>query len=153
MKYETLLENFEYKNNDLYWKTPNQGRSLNRPAGCVKQDGYREINFDRTHYRAHRLVWCYHNGNMPTKDIDHIDGNRLNNNIENLREATHQQNMQNSKIQKNNKSGYKGVHFNKRSKKWRAKIQGKLIGSFDTPELAYEAYQEKAKIIFGEFNR
>lgn len=92
---------------------------------------------------------------FPENVIDHIDGDKLNNQIENLRIATISQNIANSKISKNNKCGYKGVY--KGNSGWRACIMkdGKTIhlGTFKDIEDAVEAYDTKAIELFGEFAR
>lgn len=96
---------------------------------------------------AHRLIFLWHHGYLP-KYIDHIDINSLNNKIENLREITTSQNLQNTPKRRTNTSGYKGVSWSKSSKKWTAQItinyKCRNLGRFDTKELAYEAYQAAA---------
>ena len=91
----------------------------------------------------------------PHEQVDHIDGNGLNNRRENLRIATAAQNQRNAKLRIDNTSGYKGVYFDKRKKKWRGliKFNQKTIhlGSYATPEAAHEAYCKAAKELFGEF--
>lgn len=98
------------------------------------------------------ILWC-----PKGMEIDHIDGNPLNNQKSNLRVCTRSQNMMNRGKTKANTSGFKGVHFHKRSKKWTARIQKdgnrSHIGSFDKPEEAHEAYRESAKKLHGEFVR
>lgn len=88
-------------------------------------------------------------------EVDHIDGNGLNNQKYNLRLAAHQQNMQNRKVHKNNTSGFKGVSWNKSKQKWVAhiSINGKLtyLGRYLTPEEASLVYESKARELFGEF--
>jgi len=91
-------------------------------------DGYSRVMLGNTAYLAHRLAWLYIYGYMPNF-IDHIDGNRSNNIITNLREVTSQENQRNLTIASNNTSGATGVSFNKERSKWEAKIQvdGKTI--------------------------
>lgn len=88
-------------------------------------------------------------------DVDHKDGDGLNNQRHNLRVCTHIQNMQNSVIKSNNTSGYKGVHLRKKDGKWQARIvvNGKrmYLGAFDFIEDAARSYDQKAKEMFGEF--
>lgn len=88
--------------------------------------------------------------------VDHIDGDTMNNTRANLRIATHQQNMANSRRRRHN-SGYKGVQLRCDGKKWVARIQvdrkGHHLGSFPTPEAAARAYDEAAILHFGEFAR
>ena len=85
--------------------------------------------------------------------IDHIDGNKENNTITNIRSCTQQQNMFNKTKSINNKSGYKGVDWN--CNKWRVRIMIKnkeiYIGSFDCIKEASKAYEAKAKELFGEY--
>src|SRR5260221_8009897 len=76
-------------------------------VGCMHL-GYRRISIDRKHYEAHRLAWFMTYGRWPEKQIDHINGNRSDNRIANLREANKAQNNRNNIISKNNKSGYNG---------------------------------------------
>lgn len=101
--------------------------------------------------RLHRYV----TNALPGEEVDHKDGNKLNNTKENLRRCTKAQNMCNSVKYSTNKSGYKGVSFHKRSGKWQSTImknQKKIyIGLFDTPQEAAQAYDNKAKELFGEF--
>jgi hypothetical protein len=89
--------------------------------------------------------------------VDHKDGNGLNNRRENLRQATHQQNNVNRKLTNANKSGYKGIWLDERTNKWRAQIcwLGKRIrlGSFLIPEAAHLAYCEASHKIHGDFGR
>jgi hypothetical protein len=147
------------------WKKPRKGRVVGAVAGCVKRDARRPYDKNKAYvvirivgksFYAHRLAWLYVNGNCPAI-IDHIDMDGLNNSIKNLREATRSQNQWNSPIRKNNKSGYKGVSFCSRLKKWRAVIGcdkvEMTIGYFQTPELASAAYNAKAKELHGEYAR
>lgn len=91
------------------------------------------------------------------EQVDHRDGNGLNNQRSNLRIATHGQQQRNRSLAKNNKAGFKGVQWHTQAKKWRARIwaEGKnqSLGLYDTPEDAHAAYMEAAKSICGEFAR
>jgi len=93
----------------------------------------------------------------PKIQIDHIDNNPLNNQRSNLRECTNQQNSFNKSKNKNNKSGFKGVYFDKYANKYKAQIQinnkVKHLGRFDTAEEAHEAYKKSALEYHGEFVR
>lgn len=92
---------------------------------------------------------------MPDEFPDHINTNSLDNRRENLRIASRSQNQMNRKKPKHNKSGYKGVHWDKRANKWRASIavHGKTynLGNYDDPKKAHEAYKKKAQEFFGDF--
>lgn len=86
---------------------------------------------------------------------DHIDGDGLNNRRSNLRLATPAENTRHRRMQRNNISGYRGVHFTTKSGKWRAQIgfNGgiKVLGDFNTPEEANRAYLVAAEELFGDF--
>lgn len=92
---------------------------------------------------------------LSSEKVDHRDRNGINNQRENLRLATSSQNQQNAKLRIDNKSGYRGVSFNKQYGKWQAVIyinkERFHLGIFDTPELASLCYEEKARNAFGEF--
>lgn len=94
---------------------------------------------------------------LDSQQVDHRDGNGLNNVRSNLRLATHSQNKMNSKRYKNNKSGFKGVFWDRRDKKWRAEIRFngncKPLGYFSNPEDAYAAYCAAATELHGSFAR
>lgn len=112
-------------------------------AGFPNDQGYILIGVDGVRYRAHRLAWLYCYGQMPNPEIDHINGNRADNRIYNLRLVSRSQNSQNSGIRSDNTSGVKGVHFRKDTGKYSACIQvdGKVtwLGCFLTLDEAIEA--------------
>ena len=143
---ELLHHLFDYDatNGNLIWRVKKNRAKPGAVAGNISH-GYCRIKINKKHYGAHRLIWLYHFGVMPENDIDHINGNPADNRLENLRLATRAENKQNlRKPRTDNKSGYLGVSKNR--KKWIAQIgiNGKYhhLGSFDTPELAHEAYLE-----------
>ena len=112
--------------------------------------GYRRVSIDSKRYLAHRVAWLYVYGKWPTGEIDHINGNRADNKISNLRDADHSVNMQNVlSTRKHNKSGFLGVYKDKN--RWRAGVMlnGKHhhIGSYDSPEKAHEAYLGAKRIL------
>lgn len=98
------------------------GRLAGSVAGSVDVDGYIKIGVLKHRYRAHRLAWLYTNGTWPKNQIDHINRNRSDNRICNLRDVTHQQNVQNAGNFCNNTSGRKGVYWNKRDSCWSARF-------------------------------
>ena len=83
---------------------------------------YRRIRIERKHYQSHRLAWLYMTGELPENDIDHIDGNGLNNSFNNLRSVTRVENCRNMRKTSRNKSGTTGVYWHKRDKAWIARI-------------------------------
>ena len=112
-------------------------------AGTRNDRGYISIAIDRKVYRAHRLAWLYIHGKWPNYEVDHIDGDRTNNRIKNLRDVKKSVNLQNQRhASANNKSGFLGVC--KRGNYWRAEIcvngKTRFLGSFATPEEAHQAY-------------
>ena len=104
------LELFWYNNGKLYWK-PKQDSLMQhyKEAGCVNVHGYNVIGTNKKHYYTHRVIFLMHYGYLP-KYIDHINGVRTDNRLENLREATVSQNNHNSKTPKTNTTGYKNVY-------------------------------------------
>jgi hypothetical protein len=117
-------------------------------AGYARPDGYVVIRVNKQRYRASRLAWWFVKGQEPLGDIDHIDGNPQNNSFSNLRDVSTAENIQNQKSAhtRNKSGGLLGVSKEHTCRRWRARIcvHGKhiLIGRFDTPEEAHQAYVE-----------
>lgn len=150
-----LREIFDYKDGNLIWKIDRtNGVKANDIAGSKQKSGYVRISINNHPYSAHRLIFLWHHGHLP-KAIDHIDRNRSNNRIENLREATATQNQGNRSLNKTNTSGYRGVGWHKKYCKWvaRISINGKLknLGQFSDIEDAKKAYCKAAMAHFGTF--
>jgi hypothetical protein len=125
------------------------------PTSCGGPYAYRSkrINGKCCVIYLHRFII-----NVPDdKEVDHINGDTLDNRKANLRICNKEENAQNKGMQSNNTSGYKGVFYENRRKKWRAKIDahGKRIhlGYFEAPEEAYASYCEASKKYHGEFGR
>ena len=147
------LEHFAYEQAMLMWNTRYSGKVAGS-VGSVNEYGHRTVSVDRKRVLIHRVIWEMHNSPIPEKmKVDHIDGNATNNRIENLRLATNSENSMNSRMKKNNTSGYKGVSYRKDSGKWRASIRKGdrqiTIGDFKTPKEAHYAYVEAAKTLHG----
>lgn len=156
--YEELAEVLDYfpDTGDFIWKESRGSRAIKGcSAGTITPDGYVSIRVKGHIYRAHRLAWLYCFREWPEQFIDHINGNRQDNRLDNLREATKTQNSYNTKVHKDNGTGVKGVYYNKANNNYRAQIRynGKTIslGSFKTIEEASEVYNKKAIEIHGEF--
>lgn len=139
------------------------GRNLNRKMACagdavgsINALGYHIVRFGKKDYSAHRLAWLYVHGKWP-QELDHVNGDRSDNRIANLRECTSSQNKANQKIRSDSTSGLKGVFKQAGCNSWYSRIRknGKLVylGSFPTPELAHAAYARAAREIHGEFAR
>ncbi|PHM45892.1 hypothetical protein Xmau_00283 [Xenorhabdus mauleonii] len=124
-------------------------------AGWDDGSGYIRIKIKGKAYKAHRLAWFMHYGEWPNMNIDHIDRCRSNNEIQNLRLASHYENSVNKGKRTNNKSGIKGVNWEVKNKKWKAQIQadGKKIylGLFDDIELAEIVVMAARDKLHGEF--
>lgn len=120
-------------------------------AGCQSGWGYWRIAICGRQYLAHRLAWLYVHGEMPSGEIDHINRNKTDNRIANLRSVSRSVNQQNNGLRADNKSGFVGVHWHSSKQRWRAVItlNGKKhrLGNFTTKEAAAEAYAEaKARL-------
>ena len=127
-------------------------------AGTIDTStGYSRINVNGKIWYAHRLAWLYMTGEMPINQVDHINSNRYDNRLVNLRLATHEENQKNRIKSKNNTSGYKGVTWDVNRNKWmaRAMVNRKTyhLGRYDDAEEAYKAYKAFAKLSHGKFYR
>ena len=146
---------FEYKDGQLFWKEKHSRGRVNAgdKAGCLTSRGYHRVMIGYKEYPSHRIIYLYHHGFMP-KVVDHIDGNPLNNNIDNLRAADYQTNQYNRKKGLNNTSGCKNVSWNARSKKWQIHIRhNKKVKCWyvDNLELAELVAQEARSKFHGEY--
>lgn len=149
-----IRENYYYSplTGELWFRSKNYSKI----CGCLHHSGYRQVRILGESYRVHRVCWFLYYGEFSEKFTDHIDRNRSNNKIDNLREVTMQQNNFNASKRVDNTSHFKGVHWLKSINKWRARIQYNkkriLIGDYLTAKEASVAYQKKATELFGEFN-
>lgn len=160
-----VRELFDYADGSLIWRrrpeshfsSKGQCKAWNskfhgKIAGVVAENGYVLIGVTidgvERKYKAHRIVWAWHTGVWPENEIDHEDHDQGNNRIENLRDASHQQNGRNLPISSANTSGATGVTWHKRAGRWLAQItvcgRNRYIGLFDTVDLASAAYQLEA---------
>lgn len=121
-------------------------------AGTTDRKGYRKMMINGKEYYIHRLVWLYCHGIFPRFETDHIDGNRTNNRISNLRDVTKSENQKNRKLRSDNKSGCNGVYYDEKKGKYQASIslEGRsvLLGTFKTLEEAAQA-RELANVQLG----
>jgi hypothetical protein len=151
---EHLSKIFEYKEGKLFWKQSKGRTKAGQEAGTLASIGRMYVQIDGKKQLVHRVIWYLHHGNCP-EFLDHIDGNPLNNKIENLRPVTKQQNSMNRKVRSDNSTGIKGIY--PKAKKYAANIcingVNKYLGTFNTKELAQAAYEQEAKLNFKEFAR
>lgn len=147
---ERIRELFRYEDGHMYWRehAPKRKRgSLGCAAGDpTKRGGQRlQMPVDGRMVYVHRAVWAWHHGEWPADQIDHINGNPRDNRIENLREVTPRQNVENVRRG--------GVTFERRKveRPWRARImvdgQSISLGYYDTREQAHAEY-ERAKLVY-----
>lgn len=129
-------------------------RFAGKIAGNSPADDYSRINVGGKIYHTHRLAWLYCNGDLPD-EIDHIDGDRSNNAIKNLRAATHSQNACNTPLRRHNRLGEKNIKYDGISYRVTIKAGGKIAFDkrFATLEEAREAYAREAVRHQGEFAR
>lgn len=158
---EYLQSLFEYKDGMLYRRysaANNKIKSGDVAARLHKATGYYRICIDNKRYPLHRVMYLYHHGYMP-EIVDHIDCDKTNNRIENLRDADATWNNTNKKIQSNNSSGIKGISFYPKFNRIHAQIQvhGKKIHKTFVPisdenlTLAKQWLNEQRNNLHGEY--
>lgn len=126
------------------WNAKNAGK----PALACNSHGYLGGRlFDRT-VKAHRVAWAIYYGEWPAQAIDHINGDRSDNRISNLRDVTIAENNRNETLRRNNKSGVTGVSWEKLRGKWQARIRNKCVGYFDDKNDAIAA-RKAAEAVYG----
>lgn len=149
-------EYLEYREDgNLYWKK-NKGRGKQGEiAGSVYWCGYRAIKIRKTTNYIHRIIFAMHYKHLP-KYVDHINYNRLDNRIENLRECTNSENMRHVPASRNTISGRVGVSWERERQFWSARIRveenkSKFLGYFEELSDAIEAREEAERLYYGEF--
>ena len=155
---ERLRELFRYESDKgaLYWKERHNSQiNLAKPAGWKQQNGYYGIRVDGAKYKRHRIIWCSFNGDPGSLEIDHVNGVKGDDRIENLRAATRTENQYNRPALSTSKIGLKGVSKHQWGR-WKAQIttpDGKRVslGYYDTPEQAAQAYTKAAVEIQHDF--
>ena len=140
------------------WKEGRSNILKGSVAGCLHPSGYKVMGFNNQTHRLQRIIWVYMFGYIPEGFyIDHINGNKIDNRLENLRLATNNQNQQNRPAPKNSSSGYRGVTWHKQMNKWMSRIchnrKRTTIGFFDSAQEAYDAYREQANQLFTHHDR
>ncbi len=156
--YILASELIKFEDGKPYWKKPRKGASQGRPCGSLDNVGYRRICVGGQMLLAHRVNWFICNKEIPEDYIDHIDGRKDNNRIENLRRCSIGENQRNMKKPITNSTGFKGVYRNTgRGRPFCAQVKFNnkkyYLGRFDTAEEAKKAYDKKAKELHNEFYR
>ena len=139
------------------WKQRTSNRiKVGNIAGNLHSCGYIELKVKNNRVLAHRLAWLYEHGELPIL-IDHINGDKKDNRICNLRQASYSENAYNSKIRIDNKSGVRCVSWNKTHNKWevRIKLDGKLknFGNYEDLDLAKKVADKIRNLEHKEFYR
>ena len=136
-------------------KTSAGGVPIGAVAGHLSDQGYQMLRIDGRAYRGHRLAWLYVHGRWPADQLDHINGVRDDNRVENLRESTQAENLQNQGIRASNKAGHPGVFWNAKTGRWWAYININRrrihLGCFSTKNEAISA-RVSAKADLHPFN-
>jgi len=155
-----LHELFEYRDDGVLIRKIDVSTNARKGdiVGHLNNRGYLNGQIDGKKYLVHRIIYYMYHGHIDdTMQIDHIDGNPVNNRIENLRLVTRSQNQHNQKIPKNNTSGVKGVGWNKAKMKFKANLMKNNknihLGFYDTKEAAEKAITEAREKIHGEYAR
>lgn len=149
--------NYDPETGVFTWKRARRGIKPGMEAGNIGPLGYRRINICHRFRAAHRLAWFMHFGVWPESPLDHINGNKADNRICNLRLADHSQNKCNTGRRSDNKTGAKGVYWSNRRRRWVAGIAlygaYKHLGVFREFEEAVEARRHGAMRLHKEFAR
>ena len=158
------LMTYDPETGKLFWKERGPEQAAWNRAWAGKETftapsghGYRVGHINGSKYYAHRVAFAYVHGKWPDAHIDHINGDRADNRLSNLRPATNSENMRNMSAPRSNKSGAKGVSWSSARMKWEARIRtdagSKFLGYFDTVHEAAEAYRRAALEFHGAFAR
>jgi hypothetical protein len=162
--YEIAKALFDYSPKDglLTWKFESGNIKKGFEVGTLdstpkSKTKYRKVSVFNISYKVHRIIWLMQTGDWPEGDVDHIDGDGLNNKWDNLRDVTHSQNLMNAAVRSDSTSGYKGVSYDKARDRWYAYInidgKRKMLGRHKTMQEAVTARQNAESELFGEFAR
>jgi hypothetical protein len=157
MNQELVAEHFDHKDGRLYWKKVNHSNKkylVGQEVGSIHKTGYRHVTWQGKVHKVHRLIYLLEHGYLPN-EIDHINGDRQDNRLENLRDVTRSQNQFNKAMCKNNTSGTRGVSWHKKSNAWLVRVcasgKTKSIGYFKDLELAGLVADEARSIYHGVY--
>lgn len=145
LTYEKASRRFYVEDGELRYKEVPSGRgfqslTVGGLVGTIGAGGYKTVSYNNVNYLVHRVIWLLVKGVWPADQLDHVDKNRLNNRVENLREASNRSNHHN---RTDNTTGFVGVTYDKSRGKYiagyRVGYTRVNVGRFDTAELAYRA--------------
>jgi hypothetical protein len=152
----TLNDYLVYNEGKLFWKVDKGKRYLKGQEAGYDHSGYRRVKIDNKQYLTHQLVWFLHHGYFP-KMLDHINGDKKDNRLENLREVAGSQNKMNTALYRNSTTGIKGLTFCPVSGKFKARISVNnkrlFLGSFEDKELAELVLEEARDKFHGQYAR
>jgi hypothetical protein len=150
-----------YEDGKLIWRERGNGKFDNqfayKEAGCKKRsDGYSIVAWNKSGILVHRVVWTMFNRQLEKgEDIDHINGNRADNRIENLRLCSRTENLRNAQKRKDNQSGFKNVNWNALTNSWRVKFavdgKSKCFGLYLDKDEAVEVSKIVRRCLHGQF--
>jgi hypothetical protein len=147
---------FEYRDGFLYSRVQRGPVTVGARIGCVNGEGYLTVGIHYRKYLVHRIVWAMH-GRDPVDLIDHINSDKLDNRIENLRAADHVINTRNAQLRKDSTSGIKGVSWINTRNHWSGQVwhNGKLhrAGDFKDKEECATAVRILRNKLHGQFAR
>lgn len=139
------------------WKTAGRKRTIGVEVGSWDMYGYKTVRLAKKSYKLHRLAWFYINGEWPKYDIDHINGIRSDNRIENLRDVPRKMNLENQVKLRNrpNKTRLMGAYVDNKNGRFYSRISQNdksiYLGSYKTAEEAHEAYLDAKRKIHSGF--
>ena len=148
------LTNYNEETGEFTWSANAHKKVRGKPVGSMSRNGYLVTKVDYKRYLVHRLVWLYVHGEFPKDEIDHINRNKADNRVSNLRDVDRFTNVHNKSKTSNSVSGYTGVRRTSNKKRWQAFIHmgGKFmnLGVYDTIDEALSARVEYKRRVFGD---
>jgi hypothetical protein len=154
MTQDEALQLFEYRDGRLHHRTASRGRKIGDTIGAINGTGYRRVGIGGKYYTEHALIYLMHHGYIPS-EIDHINGIRNDNRIENLRSVTRSENQYNKGKCRNNTSGHRGVSWHSKSRAWNVRVikNGKTVFQTYAKDLELAGFiAEKARLkYYGQF--
>lgn len=145
------LLKYDMSTGEFFWRVPRgAGTKAGDKAGHTASDGYTRISIEDKKYLAHRLAWFYMSGEWPAEEIDHRDGDKSNNKIDNLRCCSRKENMKNRRQFKLGPLGIKGVRETKAGN-YQVRVDQEYLGTYKDLELAEFIAKEARHSWHGEF--